>query len=94
MTAIAAMLSDRDRQRLADRLAEWRDTDREMRRPGLLAAPSEPTPLHLTRRNPAPPAVRDPRDTPAPPPYGPRGAGSIASTPGAQACPPDTREPL
>ena len=50
MTAIAAMLSRADRERLLERLHELRDLDREMRAPGSLAAPSEPLPLHRAGR--------------------------------------------
>lgn len=39
MTAIAASLSDRERQRILKRLAELRELDRLMRQPGTLAAP-------------------------------------------------------
>lgn len=46
MTALGAMLTRADRQRLLERLAELRDTDREMRQAGTLAAPREPVPLH------------------------------------------------
>ena len=46
VSAIAALLSARDRQRLEDRLRELREVDREMRAPGSLAAPDEPVPLH------------------------------------------------
>ena len=51
MTAIAALLSARDRQRLEERLRELREVDREMRAPGSLAAPAEPVPLHRAGRN-------------------------------------------
>ena len=50
MTAIAALLSARDRQRLEERLRELRALDREMRAPGSLAAPDEPVPLHRAGR--------------------------------------------
>lgn len=46
MTAIAAILSRADRERLLERLLELRGTDREMRKPGTLASPGEPVPLH------------------------------------------------
>jgi hypothetical protein len=46
VTAIAALLSARDLQRLEARLRELREVDREMRAPGSLAAPDEPVPLH------------------------------------------------
>ena len=46
MTAISDLLRPADRERLEDRLAELRDIDREMRRPGTLAAASEPPALH------------------------------------------------
>ena len=39
MTAIADLLSPRDRARLLGRLGELRDLDRLMREPGTLAAP-------------------------------------------------------
>ncbi len=48
MTAIAAILSRADRERLLERLTELRGTDREMRKPGTPAAPGEPVPLHRT----------------------------------------------
>jgi len=51
VTAIAAMLSARDRQRLEERLRELRAVDREMRAPGSLAAPDEPPPLHRAGRD-------------------------------------------
>jgi hypothetical protein len=47
MTAIAR-LSRADQR--APRLAELRDTDRDMRKPGTLAAPDEPVPLHRANR--------------------------------------------
>ena len=50
MTTIATILSDRDRERLLERLTELRDTDRDMRKPGTLAAPDEPVPLHRAGR--------------------------------------------
>ncbi len=46
MTAIAALLSARDRQRIEERLRELRTLDRDMRAPGSLATPDEPVPLH------------------------------------------------
>ena len=46
MTAIADLVSRAERQHLEDRLAELREIDREMRRPGTLAATCEPPPLH------------------------------------------------
>ena len=51
MTAIAALLSRAERERLLERMAELRDTDRDMRKPGTLAAPGEPVPLHRTPRS-------------------------------------------
>jgi len=39
LTTLAASLSDRERQRILERLDELADLDREMRRPGTLAAP-------------------------------------------------------
>lgn len=53
MTAIAAMLARADRERLLERLTELRDADREMRKPGTLAAPGEPVPLHRTTHSTA-----------------------------------------
>ena len=53
MTALAAMLSRADRERLLERLAELRALDREMRAPGSLAAPEEPVPPHRTGREEA-----------------------------------------
>jgi len=50
MTAIAAMLSRADRERLLARLRELRTLDREMRRPGSLASPDEPIALHRATR--------------------------------------------
>ncbi len=50
MTALAAMLTPTDRERLLERLRELRALDREMRRPGSLAAPDEP----VTRFPPPP----------------------------------------
>jgi hypothetical protein len=47
---LAALLSDRDRQRLGGRLAELRTLDREMRRPGSMAAPPPTVPLHRTAK--------------------------------------------
>ena len=51
MTAIADLLCPADRERLAARM---RDLDRLadlMRRPGLLASPDEPPPLHRAGRD-------------------------------------------
>jgi hypothetical protein len=50
VTAIAAMLSRADRERPLERLAELGDTDRDTRKPGTLAAPDEPVPLHRAGR--------------------------------------------
>ncbi len=41
MTALAAMLSRTDRQRLLERLRELRELDKLMREPGTLAAPQQ-----------------------------------------------------
>lgn len=61
MTTIAAMLSRADRERLLKRLTELHDTDRDMRKPGTLASPGEPVPLHranhAARRNQAAPVT-------------------------------------
>jgi hypothetical protein len=46
MTAIAGLLSDRDRRRLAERVAELRDLDRTMRQRGGMPAVPEPPALH------------------------------------------------
>ena len=46
MTALANLLRPADRERLEDRLGELREIDREMRRPGSLAAACEPPSLH------------------------------------------------
>ena len=46
MTAVADLLSDRDRRRLAERLAELRELDGAMRQPGSLAPLPPPRPLH------------------------------------------------
>jgi len=54
MTAIAAMLSRADRERLLERLRELRALDRETRLPGSLAAPDEPVPLHRAGRGGTP----------------------------------------
>ena len=53
MTAVGSLLSDRDRRRLAERLAELRDLDRTMRQRAALPPASVPTPLHrmAQRRN-------------------------------------------
>lgn len=50
MTALAALLTPADRERLLERLAELRTLDREMRRPGSLASPDEPIALHRATR--------------------------------------------
>ena len=50
VTTLAAMLSHTDRERLLERLAELRELDREMRRPGSLASPDEPIALHRATR--------------------------------------------
>jgi hypothetical protein len=51
MTAIADLLSRRDRDRLAARLAELRDLDRAMRKPGGMPAVPEPPALcHMAAR--------------------------------------------
>jgi hypothetical protein len=49
MTADTTLLSRTDRERLAQGLAELDVIDREMRRPGTLAATCEPQPLHRSR---------------------------------------------
>lgn len=46
MTAVASLLSDRDRRRLAERLAELRDLDRTVRERGGMPALPEPPALH------------------------------------------------
>jgi len=46
VTAIVDLLSRRDRDRLAARLAEWRDLDGAMRKPGGMPAVPEPPALH------------------------------------------------
>ena len=53
MTAVAALLTPTDRERLLERLRELREVDREMRAPGSLAAPDEPVPLHRAGREDA-----------------------------------------
>ena len=58
MTTIAAMLSRADRELLLERLHELRTLDREMRRPGSLAAPDEPVPLHRVGRGGTPEEVQ------------------------------------
>jgi hypothetical protein len=50
VTALAALLSDRDRERLLEHLAEANELDRLMRERGTLASPAEPEPLHRTAR--------------------------------------------
>ena len=50
MTAIARLLSDRDRERLLERLAELREVGQLMRETGSLAGRVEPVPLHRTGR--------------------------------------------
>lgn len=74
MTALAALLSARDRQRLAERLREMEDTGRLMREPGTLAAPDAPVPLHQAGRAPAPSPAEPPGTQGASgEPQGPRG---------------------
>jgi hypothetical protein len=51
VTAITALLTRADRQRLLERLAEHEDTRRLMTERGSLAAPDEPVPLHRTNRD-------------------------------------------
>jgi hypothetical protein len=51
MNADTAQLSRPDRRRLLERLAELDVIDREMRRPGTLAATCEPPPLHRAGRD-------------------------------------------
>lgn len=46
VTALAGLLSDRDRRRLAERLAELRAIDAAMRKPGGMPAVPEPPGLH------------------------------------------------
>jgi hypothetical protein len=50
VTALAAMLSRANRERLLERLRELRAPDREMRTPRSLAGPDEPVPLHRAGR--------------------------------------------
>jgi hypothetical protein len=50
VTALAAMLSRADRERLLGRLRELRAPDREMRAPGSLAAPYGPVLLRHAGR--------------------------------------------
>ena len=50
MTAIAALLSARDRQRLEERLRELGDLASLMRERGSLAGPDEPVLLHRAGR--------------------------------------------
>lgn len=54
MTTLAALLTPEARSRLLERLRELREVDREMRRPGSLAAPEEPVPLHRAGRGGTP----------------------------------------
>jgi len=53
MTAIARLLSDRDRERLLKRLAELREVGQLMRETGSLAGRAEPVPLHRMGRTTA-----------------------------------------
>jgi hypothetical protein len=53
MTAIAGLADPAERARLLKRLRELEDLGREMRRPGSLAAPAEPLPLHRSRHDDA-----------------------------------------
>lgn len=53
MTALADLVSDRDRRRLLEHLAEAGELDRLMREPGGLAAVPEPVPLHRAGREAA-----------------------------------------
>jgi hypothetical protein len=46
VTTVADLLSDRDRRRLAERLAELRELDGAMRQPGGMPAVPPPRPLH------------------------------------------------
>jgi hypothetical protein len=46
VTALADLLSPADRQRLLARLAEWRELDGAMRKPGGMPAVPEPPALH------------------------------------------------
>ncbi len=46
MTAVADLISRADRDRLLKRLAEWRDLDGAMRKPGGMPAVPEPPALH------------------------------------------------
>jgi hypothetical protein len=61
MTAVASLLSDRDRRRLAERVADLEAIDQTMRQRGSLAPLPPPTPLHrMAQRN------RDDNDETAP----------------------------
>jgi len=46
MTAVADLITPADRARLLSRLAEWRDLDGAMRKPGGMPAVPEPPALH------------------------------------------------
>jgi hypothetical protein len=54
VTVIGDLITRAERERLLERLDELEDTDRVMRRPGSLAAPAEPIPLHRAARGEAP----------------------------------------
>lgn len=55
MTAVADLISRADRDRLLKRLAEWRDLDGAMRKPGGMPAVPEPPALHqIAARGPRP----------------------------------------
>jgi len=57
MTAVAGLLSDRDRRCLAERAAELRDLDRTMRQRGGMPAVPEPPALHQIASAGRPPAA-------------------------------------
>jgi hypothetical protein len=49
MTALAGLISDRDRRRLLERLDQAEELGRLMRERGTLASVPEPAPLHRRR---------------------------------------------
>jgi len=52
LTTLAASLSNRERQRILERLDELADLDREMRRPGTLAGPRHENAGHTAKEAP------------------------------------------
>jgi hypothetical protein len=52
VTALGDLLRRADRRRLLERLDELADLDREMRRPGTLAAPRHEAAVHAAKETP------------------------------------------